>query len=82
MTHLQFLNQKIFDANKLQEQIQSHENHPKYLSEADIEKECEKTGEVVQSALKIAEDISKLENDPGFLSTDQIKLLKDLVSRF
>ena len=80
--HLFVLNKKLINATKLHEQMKSIENHREYIDEVGIEKECEKTAELIESALKIKVLISDLESDPNYLNEGQIKVLDDHVRCF
>ena len=82
LSHLKTIKTKIANAAKIQKQIKCIEKDPEYLDEKGIEKEYEKTSEIISSAMKIDEEVSRLESDPYFLTEDQIKVLEDRVSRF
>ena len=82
LSHLKTIKTKIAIATKIQKQIKCIEKDPEYLDEKGIEKEYEKTSEIISSAMKIDEEVSKLESDPYFLTEDQIKVLEDRVSKF
>ena len=80
INHAKVMKRKIFHANKIQEQIKMFENSPGYRNEVDIQKECKVTEDILSSAVKVANDLLALENDPCFLNEDQMKLLEDHVS--
>ena len=82
INHVKAMKRKIFHANKVQEQIKMFENSPGYRNEVDIQKESKVTGDILSSAVKVANDLLALENDPCFLNEDQMKLLEDHVSIF